>query len=29
VRINCVIEFGSFAEGEAAADRLGVARNAG
>jgi hypothetical protein len=29
VRINCVIEFGSIAEGQAAADRLGVAANAG
>jgi hypothetical protein len=28
VRINCVVEFGSIAEGQAAADRLGVA-NAG
>ncbi len=28
VRINCVIEFGSIAEGQAAADRLGVAANA-
>jgi hypothetical protein len=29
VRINCVIEFSSIAEGQAAADRLGVAANAG
>jgi hypothetical protein len=29
VRINCVIEFSSLAEGQAAADRLGVATNAG
>jgi hypothetical protein len=29
VRINCVIEFGSIAEGQAAAERLGVAANAG
>lgn len=29
VRINCVIEFGSIGAGQAAADRLGVARNAG
>jgi hypothetical protein len=29
VRINCVIEFSSIAEGQAAAERLGVATNAG
>jgi hypothetical protein len=29
VRINCVIEFGSAGQGQAAADRLGVARDAG
>ena len=29
VRINCVVEFGSLAEGQAAAERLGVAANAG
>jgi hypothetical protein len=29
VRINCAIEFSSIAEGQAAADRLGVAANAG